>query len=266
MKNVSYIIPLHIYNDEIEVQLKNAIESLKSMYDDKVSSKDKCIIVGPKDVINEAEKLYNSISCKLSLTLVTNDEIDFQTQINKAAMKCITEYFCVLEYDDTFYPYYIDYTKKYFDGDKSNYSLILSVNEYVNKTSNVVSFGNEIGLDATFNENIGYVTLDGLKEYMDFSCTGAFINTEDFIKSGMLKKSMKIASWYEFMLRLATNNKTIYVLPIIGYKHRIDNENGYLMQERSKISQEEGMWLIKTAQEECEYKEDRKLLFENNKK
>ena len=40
------------------------------------------------------------------MAIVENDNLDFATQINKAVFDCSTQYFTILEFDDTFRPYY----------------------------------------------------------------------------------------------------------------------------------------------------------------
>lgn len=258
MKNVTYIIPLHVFNDDVKERLTKALTSLKAM---KLMKNDKCCFVGPKDVVDSASKLYKTIGVELPLTTVKNDNTDVQTQINTAVMQCVTEYFCVLEYDDTFAPYWESYVQDYFVDDNEIYSIILPVNQFVKTDGSYVALGNEMALDAAFAENLNYISSKDLEDFYDFACTGAFIRTEDFISVGGLKPSLGIAAWYEFLLRMAYKSKVMYVVPVIGYQHVVDNHQGYLALQKGKISQEEGVWLIKCAKQEYFFKEDRNRKF-----
>ena len=101
-----------------------------------------------------------------------------------------------------------------------------------------------------------------LDVYMDFNVTGAIINTEDFNEIGGLKKSLKLASWYEFLMRLCYNGKKIYTIPKIGYDHMINRDDSLMKDYQNNITPEEGTWLIKTAKQEYFFKEDRKKTFD----
>ena len=96
---------------------------------------------------------------------------------------------------------------------------------------------------------------------MDFIVSGAFINTEDFRTVGGLKPSMKIAAWYEFLLRCCYKNKGVYVVPKLGYLHNVDTNGSYSEESKKTITPEEGAWLIKTANQEYFFKVDRKKKF-----
>ena len=96
---------------------------------------------------------------------------------------------------------------------------------------------------------------------MDFNCTGGLFKTEDFISLGGLKKSLKIAAWYEFLMRVCYKSKKIYVLPKIGYLHTVGREDSYMEQMQKTLTQEEGKFLIDTARQEYFFKEDRNIQF-----
>jgi hypothetical protein len=92
--------------------------------------------------------------------------------------------------------------------------------------------------------------------------SGAIFNTNDFIEYGGLKKSLMIASTYEFLLRMTYNSKKIFTIPKIGYIHTFGNPESYTMKMANSIQQKHGEWLIKLAQEEKYFKEDRNKKFE----
>ena len=115
-----------------------------------------------------------------------------------------------------------------------------------------------IAWSASFANEIGFIDLDCLDTYMDFNVTGSFIKTEDFISIGGLKPSLKIAAWYEFLLRACHNSLKVFVVPKVGYSHTLSREGSYMNETKKDISPEEGKWLIATAKEEYFFKEDRK--------
>lgn len=257
MKKITVIVPLHEYNEQY---LKRALSSI-NFGETKNNKYYEILFVGPQDVCEQAEQLNKTINQYETRSLV-NNETDFQTQINKGVFDCVTPYFSILEYDDV-------YTNNYFKNMQelikkhAEYSVILPVNEYVTTKDEMVSFGNEIALDPSFADEIGFIGLDELQLFMDFNCTGGLFKTEDFISLGGLKKSLKIATWYEFLLRACYKTKKIYVMPKIGYVHTIDRSDSYMNTAQSQITQEEGKFLIDTARQEYFFKEDRNITFEH---
>ena len=252
---VTYIIPIHKYNETIGKLLKNAIKSIGDMEENKGN---KVVFVGPKTVLEKAKHCY---TLKLPVEFLENNgEKDFFSQVNFAAMNCTTEWFSVLEFDDTFMPYWL----KVAERNSSNGSVLLPLTKLIDKDSTVVGLVNEIAWNASFVENeekLGYVDGSSLEGFMDFNVTGAFIRTEDFISVGGLKPSLKIAAWYEFLLRMAYNANNIYVVPKVGYGHLIGRDGSYMEESHKNITPEEGKWLIDTAKQEYFFKEDRRKVF-----
>jgi len=257
MTKITYIIPLHKFDEKIEELYKSAIESLNSV---EKNEDNKVILVGPSEVLKKAINVCKPV---IETSLVENDETDFFVQVNKAAYQCVTPYFTILEIDDMLCPFWNAAMQEY---EVVNASVLMPINEY-RKNGEFISLGNEIAWSSSFaniSENgngLGYVDIDCLKAYMDFNVTGAAIRTEDFISIGGLKPSLKIAAWYEFLLRMAYNSKSIFVVPKAAYKHTIGREDSYMENSAKEISQEYGSWLIKTALQEYFFKNDRNIEF-----
>lgn len=260
MEKVTYIIPLHEFGKEVKEYLKRAVESIDNLEE---NDGNKVMYVGKKEIIEKAAK---NISPKNELILVENDgETDFFSQINKAVLQCVTPYFSVLEFDDAYKPYWNRAAQSYAS---KNAAILIPINEYQIK-GEIASFGNEIIWSPAFANReresglgLGFIDLDCLTAYMDFNITGALIRTEDFISVGGFKPSLKIAAWYEFLLRTAYNGKRIFVVPKIGYEHTIEREGSFSDSSFNTISKEEGTWLINTAKQEYFFKEDRNLKYE----
>lgn len=255
MGNVTYIIPVHKFDETVEKYLPNALKSVKETEDKEYT----LILVGPKEVLAKTEKFVEDLKLKTSTKFVENETTDPYTQINTAVMRTTTPYFCVVEYDDEVTPYWTKRAKEYGE---NNASVLLPLVEFYS-AGVPVSFGNELAWDTAFADehNLGYIDMEQLNTYMDFVVSGALIKTEDFISIGGLKPSLKIASWYEFLLRCCYKHKEIYVVPKLGYKHTLDTPNSYSEISKNEISQEEGAWLIATAKQEYFFDKDRNKKF-----
>lgn len=234
-KDLTVIIPIHKYNETVEELLKKAIQSVNKELSN-------IIFVGPNDVLQQASKL-----CK-EATLVKNEDTDVYTQINKGVLKCVTQYFTVLEFDDVLLPNFYTHLLKEVRGK----TVTLPLNEYI-ENGEFKAFGNEIAWDAAFihddeigpdgnvvdHGEIGYVTEKELRIYNDFNVTGAVIKTEDFISLGYLKPEFKITAWYEFLMRVAKAGKLIYVFPRVCYSHTVLREDSYMVHARENNNGEE---------------------------
>lgn len=251
MKQITVIIPLHVFDEE---NLKDAIKSVYSSFNKDITT---LMFVGPKEICEQANKLSQIISHPEDIfktTLVINDETDFSTQINKAVFKCTTQYFTILEFDDGYKEYYNDVMQKYIER-HSDVSLVLPLIECYSKEGNFIGFGNEIVWDPTFastdeetrEDKLGVIDYDALQRYMDFNCTGGLFKTEDFISVGGLKPSLKIAAWYEFLLRLTNIGKNVFVVPRICYSHLIGRKDSYGETMQLSLTPEEGKFLIDYA-------------------
>jgi hypothetical protein len=67
-------------------------------------------------------------------------------------------------------------------------------------------------------------------------------------------------------MRIANNKKDIFVVPKAGYKHIVGRDGSYMKLSGSEIGVNEGQWLIKKAQEEYEYNEEREIKYNPDEK
>lgn len=256
MEKITYIIPIHKFDDSIEKYLRKALISLNEMENVNESF---LMMVGPSDVLEQCRVLCGDIVSNLEVEYVITDETDIYVKINYAANKCVTGYFSILELDDEFYKYWNTSVQKVLA--KERYSIVLPIDELYNTDGKVVGLMNEIAWDAAFTDDFGFLGIEELNAFKDFNVTGGFIKTNDFIAAGGLKPSMKIAAWYEFLLRICDQGGKIYVIPRIGYKHTVSREDSYMVQAYKTISQEEGAWLIEYAKEDYKNKKDSQKYF-----
>ena len=246
MATVTYIIPLHKFDALVQSRLPEAIASIEAS-DDKDFS---IIFVGPNKVLSALDD-----KLKATYKFVENEDTDVYKQINAAVLCCTSQYFSVVEFDDKITPYWSKEAKKY---GKNGASVLLPFYEF-HKSGTYISLGNELAWDVSFADenNLGFLSMKELETYMDFPVHGALIRTEDFLSIGGLKPSLKIAAWYEFLLRCCYKNKAIYVVPKIGYIHALDTPESYTEIMHNEITPEEGKWLIETAKQEYFFKDDR---------
>lgn len=270
MKQITVIIPLHVYDEE------NLLDAIISVYNGFYRNTTTIMFVGPSDICAKAKDLANN-QCKegdgWKITVVENDDTDFATQINKAVFKCTTQYFTIVEYDDGVKEYYSDIMSKYIER-HTDTSVILPLVEFYEPNGEFIGFGNEIVWDSAFasideetrEDKLGVIDFDVLGRFMDFNCTGGLFKTEDFISIGGLKSSMKIAAWYEYLLRLTNIGKTVWVIPRICYSHLIGRKDSYSEIMKSIISPEEGKFLIDYAKTDYVNLNDSNLKYEPEEK
>lgn len=260
MAKISYIIPLHKFDESVKTLLPNALKSIKETKGKEYA----ILLVGPADVLKKTEGIVADAKLKSSVKYVNNDgKTDFASQVNAAVMMCTTKLFCIVEYDDTVMEYWPDVFERY---EKENNAAVYMPIEAYLKDGRLVSFGNEISWSGSFANELGYIDLDCLKTYMGFNLTGSFIRTEDFIAAGGLKPSLKAAAWCEFLFRMCHNGYKVFVVPKLGYSHTVEREGSYMDEYAKNVSAEEDEWLFKTAQQEYFFKEDRGKVFTPEKK
>ena len=156
--------------------------------------------------------------------LINNGDTDYCSQINLAVKNVKTKYFSILEFDDTYTPNWFKNIKDYLKV-KQDVSLLLPIIQYVDADKNDICLGNEISWTASFvdgEDRLGGIDHDMLQGYYDFSPVGGVFKTKDFIEVGGLKPSIKLSFWYEFMLRLTSNDYKIFVIPKRGYVHMVN--------------------------------------------
>lgn len=252
MEKMTIIIPVHEINKEY---LYRAVESVPNNKNYTI------IIVGPISVIEELNMMDFNTKAKITL-LVNTGDTDFCSQINYGVSKCTTKYFSILEMDDTYTPIWFNNVNKYLPYYK-NISVFLPLIKVVKYDNpDIVSLANELSWSNAFVDENGFINSECLDSYYDFMFSGAIFNTKDFVEYGGLKKSLMVASTYEFLLRMTYNSKKVFTIPKLGYIHTFGNPESYTMKMANSIQQKQGEWLIKLAQEEKFFKEDRNKKFE----
>jgi hypothetical protein len=254
MKNLTVIVPVHEFNDDIEVLLRKA---LNSFYETDTDKDTELLFVAPKKVLATLKDKYS----KLDRTkFVESKNPDFCSQINTAVDSC-REYFSILEFDDVYTPNWFKNVKEYFEEDES-ISVYLPLTEIVlfdKPEEGAIGYINEAPLATSFSEKLGFLDLESLLNYMNFNTTGGIFKTKDFIELGKLKEPIKLSFWYEFLLRAVRNDKKVYVIPKVGYVHTLNRENSLSEIYNKTMKPEEAEFWIELAQKDYLFKKTRDI-------
>lgn len=251
-KKVTFIMPIHTFSEDVREYISKAVDSVTAMG---VGTEDIMLSI-PKDKFGECSKFIEDSKYSDDMHIVVSDGgSDFFTLVNNAVGKCDTEYFSIIEFDDTYRPHWLRSFLSYSeDNDASMYLPITQLRDVDGKFA---GFVNEIVWASSFANEYGYIDLECLGYYRDFNVTGAFIRTEDFLDAGGLKPSLGIASWYEFLMRFCHFGKKSYVVPKTGYLHTVGREGSYMQEQAKTMTDGYAAMLIDAASEEYKYKEDR---------
>lgn len=254
MKNITILIPAFVNNETDEKFLKNAVESAKSLDE----NEGKILVIGRKEDLKSVED-------DKRVTCIENEgDTDFCSQIELGLSKCRTEYFSILEMDDTYMKNWFTMFERYrkYVPDVSAYIPLNEAYDFNNLENGPVGYINEAIWASSFSDEIGYIDLECAKNFLNFNLTGAIFNRKDFNDAGGLKKSMKLSFWYEFLLRFLNNEKKAYVIPKVGYNHLFGRPGCVAEQYHKEMDQDEADWWIDLAQKEYIYKKDRNKEYE----
>lgn len=260
MQDLSIIIPVHEFNNEVKELLDSAIQSCEN---------NQIYISTTNAIANDLKNIYSKN--KNIFYSIENNNTDFCSLINKAVQDVKTKYFSILEYDDVYTSIFFKYAEKYIHSDVGAEVYLTFVDLYdFNKMKDDIKksyrgYANEAPWALSFSNELGYIDKECLETYFNFNLTGGIFNTETFIKIGMLKPNIKMSFWYEFMLRLTNKDYKIYVIPKVGYIHFLKRENSLSEYYSQNISQEEGDYWFNIAKTEYFYTEHRNIMpFKNN--
>ena len=264
MKDITIIIPLHVFNDEVKDLLTTAIESVSVCQKNYENiGKLTPLIVCSSDIYDSVMSWVNKTKQLVSVIKNTGDT-DFCSQVNHAVATVKTEFFSVLEFDDTYTEHWFTNAHKYYYGNES-VSVFLPVNLFHDGQYKNWQYGNTMALSPTFitnnekdKDDIGIINFHRLEKCSLFNLTGAVINTEDFRKVGMYKPSIKVAFNYELLLRMAKKGLIMMVVPKEGYVHALGRKDSLTDVYLSTTTEEEREKWFKLAVRECKYDEDRK--------
>ncbi len=265
--NISVIIPIHEYNDELSIYLDKAVESIVKQ--EGAEELPQLILVFPSEleavIEGFKERVIRKFQEKLpynKFTLISNSgNIDYQSQVNLAVKSVTTDYFSVLEFDDEYSTTYFKNVTKYINS-FPDIDVFLTMMIEVNEKNEGIKMTNEIVWAQQFvgeNGEMGYLNLNVLKQYSDFKLSGAAIKKSEFENLGGYKSNIKLTFMYEFLLRALNNASKIFTIPKIGYKHLATRENSLFGTYQKTMPMEERKFWFETAKKESNIMNDRPI-------
>jgi len=263
MNDITIIIPVHKYNEQIKDLLNKAFESIKKNQESYTFGKLIPLLVGPNEVLEEIGEILGEEFYHACRNYSKN--IDFCSQVNFAVNNSVeTEYFSILEFDDTYTDNWFKMAHDYYFTNES-VSLFLPINILTNFEHKQFQYVNEIAWSGSFSNEIGFLDFDCLQDYSSFNLTGGIFNTDDFKKIGGFKPSIKVAFNYELLLRMTKKELKVYVVPKEGYTHVIGREDSLTDEYNKTLSNEDILKWFDLAKIECVFTEDRKTNIEKIK-
>ena len=247
--DITVIIPVHVWGDDIKSMFTNALKSIDSEV---------------KVIVSTSSDSGYSYKDKSIKVVKSDNGSSFQHLVNLGVDNVDTEWFSVLEFDDTFTETWFDNFIKYQEYNQQ-YNIFMPMNDLYNVEGGKNEFignGNEAVMAASFSEEIGVIDEKCLEDYFSYYLPGSIIKTELYKNIGGLKESIKLTFWYEFMLRASHNGEKMYVIPKIGYVHSIGREGSLLDIYRKEMDDKEPEFWFEQAKKQSFFKTDKNIVYE----
>jgi len=249
-KKITVIIPIHTLEGGLNELYPKALASVPEEAE---------LIVATSEAILTELKTMTEREAKF----VTNDDTSFCTLVNKAVKEVKTEFFSILEADDLLTANWYKNADKYIQY-KPDASAFLFLTDFVQPEGKdgdrpFVMFSNEAPLATGFSKETGVVDFDCLDHFVNYNVTGAVINKKDWDDVGGLKTNITLTFWYEWLFRMAYNQKKIVVIPKTGYKHTINRDGALYKSYEGNLPDREVEYWFKVAKTEYYYKKQREL-------
>jgi len=266
--NISVIVPIHEFNDELSLLVINALESVIKQED--VKELPQMVLVYPSeldaDIIGVRDamvrKHQESGVTHQNFVLIKNDgATDYQSQVNLGVESVTTDYFSVLEFDDEYGGTYFRNVDKYVTS-YPDVDVFLTMMIEVNEKNEGIKLTNETVWAQQFvgeNGEMGYLNTNALKQYTDFKISGGIIKTSEFKNLGGYKANIKLTFMYEFLLRALNNASKIFSIPKIGYKHFATREGSLFDGYLKNMPVDERKFWFETATKESNFMNDRPI-------
>lgn len=246
MNDISVIIPIHMFDKDSMSLLSKAIESVPEDIQITLSCN--------KDA--DIEKLPFETNRKVTILKACDTEA-FIDLVNTAVQNIDTQWFSILEFDDTYTPIWFKNVEEYI-AEMPNVSVFIPIEDILDfQTEKYINYGNAEAWASSFSNELGYLDNECLQNYFDFYLTGSVFKKEDWLEVGGLKPHIKITFWYEWMLRATNKGKRIYVIPKRGYVHYLGRPYSLVELYKTSVSQEEAQWWFDLAKKDSFFKEEK---------
>jgi hypothetical protein len=218
--NLSVIIPIHEYNDELSPLVTQAFETVVKQAEittvEIVDGEEQVVVLPRPQVVlvyptelDEAiigfrdsmiRKYSTSGVTHQSFVLIKNSGVtDYQAQVNLGVENITTDYFSVLEFDDEYGDSYFKNVQQYIDA-FPKIDVFLTMMIEVNEKNEGIKQTNETVWAQQFvgeNGEMGYLNANALKQYTDFKVSGGVIKTSEFKNLGGYKSNIKLTFMYD---------------------------------------------------------------------
>ena len=256
--DISVILPVHEFDEVTKQYFANAIKSVEQQ----IVLPKELIIVVPKG--SEAEtyvKSYDFGTIAYLVSIVENQgATDFCSQINYGASVSTAEWFSILEYDDQYAKNWFKnvgiYQKAYPTVD-----IFLPLIVDTNGNDEFIGFTNEAVWANSFSDELGFLDLNSLLNYQNFSADGFVMRTSTFLENGQLKSSIKLTFIYEFLLRMTFKDIKVMVIPKFGYKHINQRAGSLFASYKDTLNPAESKYWLNAAKKEYYFDNDRKITY-----
>ena len=256
MKDLTVIIPIEVLDTEEKQEL--FIAALSSVDDSNV------LVVGDKKAI-EGLAVIDLSKFTFATLINTYRSKNYAGQVNFALKSVKSKYFSVLEFDDTYSPIWFKNLEMYIENDTEDTFAFLPLTEVVDyNTKGIIGYANEAVWASSFSDELGYLDIQGLENYLNFNASGGVFKTEEFLSLGGLKASMELVFWYEFLMRALYKEKRVFVIPKIGYFHLVNRPGCMTTKYAETMSEKEADWWIDLAKKEYFFPQDRKKTYTDN--
>lgn len=254
MKDLTIIIPVNEYESSMDELLNRAIGSCAD---------NNIILIGKNVDAYEYKSGEKSVTPSITKMENKTNNTSYQNNVNIAVDTIKTKYFSVLEYDDYFSDKWFDNLAQHIEYDTEDIFAFLPLTEVVDFTNGqTIGYANEAVWATSFSQDIGFFDLKALSTYLNFNTSGGVFKTDEFIRLGGLKNSMKLVFWLEFLKRALYNNKLVYVIPKVGYYHIVNKEDSLSTFYSKNMSEKEADWWVDLSDKEYFFKKDRNKIYE----
>jgi len=272
MKEITFIIPIHTYEEEYEQYILNALESIKRQKYRKGKS-NVFLVIGSvcydeiKEMIQKRIIDDSDFSCLLIELIKNEGDTSYQNQINLAVERVSTKYFSLLEFDDEISERYLKNMNDHINHTAPDILLPLIIE--TNKKNEGLNISNELlwSQQAIGDKgNLGVMNNEILLSNTNFNLSGATISKKSFLDVGGFKNNIKLTFMYEFLLRSVYNNLKVVGVPKVIYKHLIGRKNSAFNNAIDDMSINERRFWLETAKREYKFKnENREIKYEKKK-
>ena len=260
MSNITVILPIHEFGENLKKYIEIAITSV---LDQKDASPKLLIVYSHRAEEGGILSFLQEKNYGERVTTIKNEgKTDFCGQINFGVKNINTSYFSILEYDDEYSTIYFRNVEKYIAG-LPDVGMFLPVTIDVDdKTNSALQLVNQnIWSKGYVGENgiMGYLNLRSLNEFSFYTIGGSVIKKSEFDAVMGLKSNILLAFTYEFLLRFLNNGNKIYTIPKFGYKHTINRDGSLFIGYGASMSEQDRYFWFQTAKKESHFFNDRPI-------